>query len=377
MGWLLQSVKTDCRHYVGEKPCHYKRTCPTCPDYAPMGKRILVLKLGAAGDALRTTPILRLFQEKFGNHHVTWATDKVSYNLLVNNPSIDRLVLLSWETALALSAQRFDVLFCADKAPAALALAALVEADEKYGFTLDPNGALTVFDERGTYALWLGLNDPLKFRQNDRTYQDVLFEMFDLTWAEQPYVMELTESEKEQAREKLAVIGATSGPRIGLNTGSGSIFATKKWPAERFVETARALKEKHGGSIVIMGGPAEKERNDAILAKLEGVALDGGCHNPVRIFAAMVAQLDVLVTSDTLAMHLAIAAGVPTIALFGPTAQAEVTLYGKGVKLTGQPDCAPCYKAVCNEEEPFACMKKIEVKDVLAAVEAWLTDSAG
>lgn len=372
MSWLLQTVKTDCRHYVGEKPCIYKRTCPSCPHYSPMGKRILIIKLGAAGDALRTTPMLRELAAKHGRHHVTWVTDQISYALLKNNPRIDRLLLLDWDTALGLRNQTFDVLYSADKAPAAIALASQIQAKEKFGFTQNKQGSLTVFNDRGTYALFLGLSDPLKFRKNEKTYQEITFEMFDLPWKDQEYVFELSEEEKEAAKGRMESIGAVTRPLIGLNTGAGPVFATKKWPAERFVELARILKEKRDCTILILGGPDEVERNRGILGELGDLAINAGCDNPIRLFAGMVSELDVLVTADTLAMHLGIATGTKTVALFGPTTDREVTLYGRGVKLTGQVDCAPCYLAVCREEEELACIKQISVEQVAEAVEGLL-----
>jgi len=368
MSWLLNGVKTDCRFYVGEKPCEKKRTCPTCPHYSPMGVRVLVLKLGAAGDALRTTPMLRLLEKAHGQCHVTWATDKVSYELLRSNPLIDKLVLVDWKTSLWLAAQKFDLVYSVDKDPAALALANQVQADKKLGYCLTETGTLSVFTEAGTYALYLGLSDPLKFRRNDRTYQDFTFEMLELPYAGQRYVFNLTEDEKDAAQKKLDEIGAAKKPLIGLNTGAGPVFATKKWPADRFEALARRLAEDHGGTVLLLGGPDEVERNKALKEKLGDLVVDAGCDNPLRVFAGMVAELAVLVTGDTLAMHLAIAEEIPTVALFGPTAPAEVTLYDKGVKLTGQPECAPCYKAVCKEKEDRACLKEITVDQVAEAV---------
>jgi ADP-heptose:LPS heptosyltransferase len=368
MSWLKDSIKTDCRHYIGEKPCKYRRLCPSCNYYSPMGKRILIIKLGAAGDALRTTPILRTLAKKHGRHHVTWVTDRISHGLLENNPYIDRLMLLERETWMILAAQKFDRLYSVDKALPAAALASVVRADEKLGFFLNDHGALDVFDDAGAYSLWLGINDPLKFRKNEKTYQEITFEMLGLPWNQERYVFEMTDEQKKSAKDKLAQIGAAKSPLIGLNTGAGTVFPTKKWPIEEFIELAEKLIEEIGGTVLIMGGPEEVERNAEILAALEGKALDAGCDNSLGVFAAMVAELDCLITADSLAMHLAIAAEVPTVALFGPTTPVEVTLYGKGEKIWGNPDCAPCYKAVCKESEPFACMKSILVEQVFDAV---------
>ena len=56
-------VRNDCMYFKGDIPCapHKKKGvhCDKCPEYQPVGQRLLIIKLGAAGDVIRTTPILR------------------------------------------------------------------------------------------------------------------------------------------------------------------------------------------------------------------------------------------------------------------------------------------------------------------------------
>ena len=56
-------VHPDCRHFRGDLPCRPNKTddyvCDGCPVYAPVTQRILIIKLGAIGDVIRTTPLLR------------------------------------------------------------------------------------------------------------------------------------------------------------------------------------------------------------------------------------------------------------------------------------------------------------------------------
>jgi heptosyltransferase-2 len=66
--------------------------------------------------------------------------------------------------------------------------------------------------------------------------------------------------------------------------------------------------------------------------------------------------MDVVITSDTLGMHLAIAAKKKIVALFGPTCPQEIDLYGRGAKLFKSVSCSPCYKQTCPDAK---CMKEI------------------
>jgi heptosyltransferase-2 len=89
----------------------------------------------------------------------------------------------------------------------------------------------------------------------------------------------------------------------------------------------------------------------------------------LRQFASVISKLDVLVSADTLAMHLAIALGIKTVALFGPTCAQEIDLYGRGIKIESKADCSPCYRSRCDEK---ICMAGISPESVMTAVKQLL-----
>jgi len=73
--------KFDCRFFRGDKPCRYKRICAEsdkeeCPQYKPRGKKILIIKLAAIGDVLRTTPVLSALKKKYPQSHLTWLSEE-------------------------------------------------------------------------------------------------------------------------------------------------------------------------------------------------------------------------------------------------------------------------------------------------------------
>ena len=96
------------------------------------------------------------------------------------------------------------------------------------------------------------------------------------------------------------------------------------------------------GSFLLFGGPEERERNAAILAALAAGGLphaDAGTENTLLDFAALVGLCDLLVASDSLALHVAVARRVPVVCFFAPTSAAEIELYGRGEKvLSTAPD---------------------------------------
>ena len=71
-------VRDDCVHFNGYKPCRpHKETqvhCDDCTRYQPARFRILVLKVGLAGEVLRCTPLLRRLRELHPDADITWVT---------------------------------------------------------------------------------------------------------------------------------------------------------------------------------------------------------------------------------------------------------------------------------------------------------------
>jgi heptosyltransferase-2 len=72
--------------------------------------------------------------------------------------------------------------------------------------------------------------------------------------------------------------------------------------------------------------------------------VDGGTSNSLRAFAALVRACDLVVTSDSLALHVALAQGVRLVAFFAPTSAAEIELYGLGEKVVSTAPDACSYR---------------------------------
>ena len=100
--------------------------------------------------------------------------------------------------------------------------------------------------------------------------------------------------------------------------------------------------------LVLLGGPSEEDRHERLKAKSPVRLIDSGCGNPVRHFAAIVDHCDVVVTGDTLAMHIALARKKRAVVVFGPTSAPEIELYGLGEKVIPDMGCLSCYKTSCD-----------------------------
>lgn len=355
-------IRPDCRHYNGYKPCGYCESCLDCKSYEEAGTRILIIKLGAAGDVIRTTPLLAPLRERESPCYITWITDPVSVDLLRQTRNINRLMAWSWENCMVLQGRQFDLLMNFDKESRAMALADLVQASRKIGFAPAPHGGTSVYNEESLYALRLGLSDELKFRQNTQSATEIVFGMAGLPYKGEEYEIGLTEdalSLSDQIRADLV-----NFPVVGLNTGCGEAFQTKQWTFEGFAQLAEELNGS-GCRVLLMGGPREKEFNDRLKQRLGPRIIDTGCDNTIEQFMGIVNACDLLVTADTMALHIAIGLKKRVVAMFGPTCHQEIDLFGRGEKIITDFACSPCYRKTC-EKNP-TCMTAMDSSTVAKA----------
>ncbi|MCX7016547.1 MAG: glycosyltransferase family 9 protein [Candidatus Sumerlaeota bacterium] len=367
MALEIPEVKPDCRHYRGYKPCGFRETCDGCPHYSPEGRRILILKLAAAGDVVRTTPLLRPLREREAPCHVTWLTDPFSVDLLRQTSTIDRLLAWSAETCMILEAEAFDLLINFEKEPRALALAKRVPARRKLGFGPAPNGALHVFNRESVYALRLGLSDELKFRVNQKTYPEIVFEMIGLQYKGEEYEIAPSPEARSYAADFARRHGLDgSAPVVGVNTGCGDVFQTKQWTYEGLAGLIRLLRERGDCRVMLLGGPREVELNRRLMAEAGDGVVDSRCDNSIAEFVGLVDLCDVVVAADTMALHIAIGLKKQLVAYFGPTCDQEVGLFGRGEKIVTEFPCSPCYLTTCPKER--TCMMALAPETVAEAV---------
>ena len=357
-------VKADCRMFLGDRPCVWGGACEGCEHYVKRGEHIVIVKLAAAGDVLRTTSILAPLKRAHPDSYITWVTDPVSLPLIEFNPYIDRALEFGFETWLTLLVQSIDLLICLDKEERACALTSALRASEKLGFALSMAGAVEPLNADARYDYELGLSNEMKFHENTMTYPEIFCHTAGLEYQRDPYLLALPAGAIEHAERFLNGL-SLSDPVIGLNAGAGRVFANKAWTPGGYASLAGAIRERLGGTAVVLGGADDRESAEAVLSAAGGTAVDGGLHDLLD-FAAVVGKLDALVTGDTLAMHIGIALGVPTVVLFGPSAPQEIELFGGGRKVLSPLDCAPCYKRDCDISP--SCMDTIEMETVFEAL---------
>ncbi|MGE0526810.1 MAG: glycosyltransferase family 9 protein [Bdellovibrionales bacterium] len=370
-----------CRHFNGYKPCGKSDVCSrgTCTSYQSVHERILMVHLGALGAVLRSTSLLAAIKRKYPRSHITWITKAPAHHLLQGLNSIDRVLTLDPEDLLSLSALHFDLAFVIDKSLVAEGLLRRCGADEVRGFRADASGAIVPANSQARELWEIGLSNQKKFFINTKTEQHLVHEALALgPYTRDEYQIALSTAEIQQVESRRRQWSPEGAPIIGINTGCSGVL-----PAKRLsVEGHRALISKilrdsrfAGCSLVLLGGPEDTERNE-LMAKGLPVTLSPTTRG-LRDGLASVAACDLVMTGDSLGMHMAIGLKKWVVAWFGPSCAQEVDLYGRGEKVRTLAPCSPCWKRVC--QQPVMCYDQVDFDHCMTALSeglCWLTSSS-
>ena len=337
-----REIAWDCKFFLGDRPCVWHKQSGvlcTCDHYEQVEERLLIIKLDAMGDVLRSTALLPPLAEVHPRAAITWITRKESVPLLQRNPYVAEVLELGPEALVHLQTRTFDrvINLDASKISAALATAARSRSE---GWIRPGRARVRAADQRRGATLAGGRH----LRRHQAAGYGDLPGSHGRRFSVWPAGSIATCSSSpptraQRARAHLESIGLDfERPVIGLNTGAGGRWPLKQWREDGYVELVARLGRREDVQFLLLGGPAERERNERLKRASSVPLLDPGCDNTVRHFAALLSHCDVVVTGDTLAMHLSLALGKRTVVLFGPTSAAEIELYGLGEKVVPDMD---------------------------------------
>lgn len=282
-------------------------------------------KVSSLGDVLRTTVILY----PFFKDHVTWLVDEQAYPLLAGNPHIDRILFYDLNSVLQLQRERFDTVINLEKVPGVCALADSISAWRRYGFRFDEQkGEAEAYD--GCEKVVSLCKDGDFKRSYQGSWQESLLHIVGVEWEGQEYVL----GYKPKSSEEFDV---------GLNWAVGSKWPNKAWPSAKWGELQQLFNDKYSYSM--------QQGMENLYDYMDWI-------NSCRL----------LVTNDSLGLHIAIALQKKVVVLYGPTNPNETHFYGRGEVLypTVPYACIPCLEPKCSQQE--SCMESITANAVFDAV---------
>jgi ADP-heptose:LPS heptosyltransferase len=356
----FEDVKFDCKHFRTGIPCKPSKTngvmCNDCSFYTPISKRILIIKLGALGDVIRTTPLLTKYKELYPNAHITWIT--MSPAIL---PATEIDVILKWDASAIFIAQhsKYDIAINLDKEIEACLLLRETTADVKYGYTWE-NDQIAPASPKAIHKLMTGFFDQIS-QPNTKSYLEEIFDICELEFNQEEYLIHL-DAEKSHQWKAMLHERAEGRTIVGLNTGCGPRWNTRLWQDASWTELAKKLREA-GFFPVFLGGELEHERNTKMAHASESVYPG---HFPLQEFIALTSACDIVVTQVTMMMHIATALQKKLVLCNTIFNDHEFELYGRGVLVSPPTPCKCYFGNTCVDETP--CMYAITPDDMFAAV---------
>lgn len=360
---------TNCRHFNGYKPCGKSEICDhLCPHLNAPSTHVLIVHLEAIGAVMRSTALLPAIRRKYPGCHITWVTSAPADQVLRHNPYVDRILTTSNDDLLALSALEFDVALVVDKSLKAAGVLKRTRAEMVFGFQVDAATGAVLPATKAAEELWqIGLSNAKKFFENTKTETRLAHEALELgAWRRDEYVLKLTIEERESLERRRSAWALPGQIIVGLNTGCAQTIPHKKLSIEMHRELAARLSKDPMVRVVLLGGREDTLRNQRIAHGLD--IIQSPTEQGLRDGIVSVGACDIVVTGDSLGMHLAIALGKWTVAWFGPTCAHEVDLYDRGVAVRTQASCSPCWKRSCDKKP--MCYDLVSVDALLEGIEA-------
>jgi ADP-heptose:LPS heptosyltransferase len=360
----------SCKRFSGYKPCFPDHNCweNGCKDNIPVGKKILIINLDAMGDVLMTTAQLPGIKRKFPESTIYWITLKNAAPLLFNNPLVDHIYIFDTASILILQQMKFDYVLNVDKSQQSAALLNDLESGHKFGFGLNQDGKIVPVNKGAYYNYKLGMDDKSKFKINQRTGQDYLAETFELNYQRDEYILAMTDEEKHYIEKYKKKVGVRKKDKIiGFNTGCSELYPNKKMTIEQHIYLIqKLLKKKY--RIILLGGPEDTQRNKKIYSHFKGKIINTPTTEGLRRGICYESIPNIIVTGDSLGMHIAIGLRKFTIVWFGVSCWAEIDLYGRGLKLFHEKlFCSPCWKKQCPYN--LECIKMIDLERIISEID--------
>lgn len=339
-------------------------------------KRILVIKLRAIGDVVLSTIVIANLRAAFPGATLHFLTEAMCREVVSGHPDLDEVIVLD-RKAMGKLGPRGQ--FAAHLA--FLRRIRRARYDLVFDFFGNPRSALIT---RWSGARWRVGYD---FRMRRFAYNVVVpsraNELHEAEW----HLDALTHAGIDTPFRHLAVIpgaaaeamaaafwreaGLTGRQVIALNFSGG--WAAKRWPIDRFAELAGLLAGRHAVAILIIWGPGELEQAQQ-LAAAAAVPVTLIPAVGLAELAALLARVDLMVSTDSGPMHIAAAMGTRCVGLFGPTNYRLQGPYGVGHRVVVKRglECLGCNRTACSH---VSCMAGLTTAAVLEEVEAAMGES--
>jgi len=332
----------------------------------------LIIRASSVGDVVLTEPVVAAVRRAWPSSRIGFVVKDRYRDLVRGNLDIDTVHALADSSSAELAR------ISAEIRGAGYARVVDLHANARSRFLAARSGARARTTYRKRDALdWVRvrvLHGTYRARRRIvERYLDALAPLGVPNGYERPRFHLLPGSE-ETARRILADAGFGRAPIAAVVPGS--LWETKRWPAERFGEVARRLVSELGMDVLVLG--SEEER--ALCGRVSGGERAVNLAGKVGLgdMAGLLNEANLFVGNDSGPTHVAMALDTPTVAIFGPTDPNQFDFRGHALVYAGL-DCSACsfYGGRRCRRRGWDCMLRIGVEDVITAASELLERRRG
>jgi len=340
----------------------------------PASPHVLILKPCCMGDVLMATPVAAALRARWPTATIDFAVGLWSRPIVEHNPHIDRLIdcgpvgsgpycLRDWFALIRrVQSGKYHLCLVLDRSPMLSLVPALAGVPHRVGLDSDGRGfSLTrrvpVVGTQHEVDLYLTCVRVLGIPTDDARLQ----------FFPTPAAREWATGLIPDSQEPLAVVHPAGGENPGMT------LSAKRWPAERYAALIRRLIDEKSIRVAVVGGPDDHSLAGEICQMVGDDERATNLAGELNFdeLGALLEHARLFVGNDTGAMHLAVALGTPTVAIFGPSDPRQYGPYGPSHRAVWHPPaCAPClirgkWNQSCHD---FRCIEAASVDDVWQAI---------
>jgi ADP-heptose:LPS heptosyltransferase/glycosyltransferase involved in cell wall biosynthesis len=329
---------------------------------------ILIIKTEALGDVVRCTFLAQALKDKYKRNKpkIYWLTSKLAKPIFINNSYVDKVLDLDKDHLDYLNKINFDLIINLEESKELCNLSSNLKSKKIQGF-YTKNGKTIASKSAKEWFNMSAIgpspkNDILKLK-NKKTHRHLISEIVEVDYKKYRPFVRLTNNQRIITNNFLRRNNISKSDLIiGINPSGGSGRWNKNLPINKTVKIIEDLYKKYHATIILFGGINEEKRNNEIMKSVKVPVISAGCGNNLIEFPALISVCNLMITTNSLALHLSLALKRKTICMIGPTSPSEIEMYGLGEKIIAKSKDVGHYKKNCKS------INKIDIFQILNVV---------
>ncbi len=332
---------------------------------APAELKILIIQTAFLGDAVLTTPMFKALKQSIPGSKISLLCTPEIRDVFSGNEFLDEILVMDkkgkdrslaalWRWGNNLRG-KFDVALIPHRSFRSAFLAALAGISKRIGF------------DKSQGKIFLTDTVAFDWKTHDVDRNMKLLEALGISGLTPAVEIQGGKNDLSQFMKCHGLDETT--PWVGMNPGS--VWETKRWLPEGFAQVADRLIREKKVQVLLIGSEKDRTAVEAVVANMKETPVNLCGKTDLKTLSALIARSKLFVTNDSGPMHLAGAAQVPVVAIFGPTTR-ELGFYPYGknsIMVEVDLACRPCTLHgghVCPLGH-FRCMKEVTPEMVLEA----------